>query len=472
MAKTKKADVDSACSAYSDMASQWTLIDDLLGGTEAMQANAGTYLPKFEKETPKHYRARVANSTLFNAYGDTANNICSKPFSKPVTIQGKLPEPLNNIEDDTDGQGKPLIQLARDIFRDFVNRGLSHILVDYPLTVNEEGKTPNLKQERDKGYKPLFVHVRPEQLIGWRVEKSASGLPELTQIRIKENQVEPDGEWGEQNVSYIRVIRPTEWILYRKTEDEEEYTKSQEGKNSLGKVPLITGYANQTGFLTAEPPLKELAEVNLAHYRSDSDQRNILHYARVATLVVLGFTEEEANKIALGPNQIISSTNENAKVEYAEHSGKAIEAGAKDIERLEERMMVLGLQPFLRKIGNQTATGQSIDESRANSDIQAWVLSEEEMIYQAYMLAAEWIKTKLPEDFKVDIFNDFALLLRAIQDIEALIKIRQASEISRETFLREIKRRAILSETVEVKEEIERIEDEGPALGTIGMEED
>jgi hypothetical protein len=135
-------------------------------------------------------------------------------------------------------------------------------------------------------------------------------------------------------------------------------------------------------------------------------------------------------------------------------------------------MMVLGLQPFLRKIGNQTATGQSIDESRANSDIQAWVLSLEAMLYHAYILAAEWVKAKVPEDFKIDIFNDFALLLRAIQDIEALIKIRQASEISRETFLREIKRRAVLSETVEVDEEIERINDEGPALGTIGTEEE
>jgi len=471
MAIENEAQVDTPCLAYDAMSQHWPLIDDLLGGSRAMRANSTTYLPKFEKETAGHYKARVRNTVLFNAYGDTVKNIVSKPFSKPVTLQGNVPEPLGGLVDDVDGQGKNLGQLAKDLCWDFVNRGIGHILVDYPVTLSEDGKKPTLKQERDQGYRPRFVQVRPEQLIGWRVENRETGQPVLTRIRIAETHTEPDGRWGEQQVKYIRVIEPDAWRVYRQI-DSEEYVLDSEGENSLGKVPLITGYANPTGVLTAEPPLVDLAETNLAHYQSDSDQRNILHYARVATLVLLGFTSDEADQIALGPNQVISSTNENAKVSYAEHSGKSIEAGAKDVEKLEERMMILGLQPFLRRIGNQTATGQSIDESRANSDIQAWVMALEDLLYRAYVMASEWIKVTLPDDFKVDVFNDFAMLLRAAQDIGHLIKIRQAGELSRQTFLREVKRRNILSETVDVEEEVERIEAEGPALAMVGLNDE
>lgn len=470
MTETQDAKVDTPCGAYNTMAAEWTLIDDLIAGTGAMRANSTIYLPKFDKEETKHYSSRVTNSTLFSAYGDTAKNISSKPFSKPLSIQGNLPAPLDELKDDVDGQGKSLMQLAKDIFLEFINRGVGHILVDYPVTVNEEGSTPSLGQERSAGFKPRFIHIKPSQLIGWRTEKDTSGKPVLTRIRIKETQTELDGQWGERQVNYVRVIEPDLWQLYQEGE-KDEYAVVSEGANSLGRVPLVTGYSNRTGFLVADPPLRELSETNLSHFQSDSDQRNILHMARTATLFLQGFSEDEANDIALGPNQIISTTNENADVKFVEHTGKAIEAGLKDVEKLEERMVMLGLQPFMRKVGNQTATGQGIDESRANCDIQAWVMSLEDTLYRAFLMAAEWINIELPDDFKIDVFNDFAIWVRAMQDVAELTKIRQAGELSRVTFLREIKRRALLSETLDIDEEVAAIEVEGPALGMIGLGE-
>ena len=469
MANTQEAKVDTPCGAYNAMRCQWSLIDDLLAGSEAMRARAATYLPKFPKEDINHYQIRVTNSSLFGAYSDTFKSICSKPFSRPVTIQGELTEPLDSIADDVDGQGNALGALAKDCFADLVNRGVTHVLIDYPITVSEDGSKPNLQQERTAGYRPRLIHVRPDQLIGWRTQEDASGKPVLTQIRIAETKTEPDGEWGEKQVHYVRVIEPEQWRLYSKQGDDKEYVVVKDGKNSLGKVPLVTAYSNQTGFLTGEPPLKELAERNRKHFQSESDQTNCLHVARTATLFVKGFDEEQTKGIALGPNQLISTLNPNADVKFVEHSGAAIEAGAKDLADLKEEMVMLGLQPFTRVTGTQTATGQSIDESRANSDIQAWVITLEGLLYRAYKLAAEWVKVELPEDFKADVFNDFALWLRATEDIANLIVIRQARELSRLTFLREVKRRGILSETVDVETEIGDIEAEGPALGMVGV---
>jgi hypothetical protein len=468
MAETNEAKVNTPCGAYNAMASQWSLIDDLLGGASAMKAKATEYLPKFPKEDAGHYNARIANSTLFNAYGDTVGTIIGKPFSKPLDMKGDLPEPLDQIAEDVDGAGKELMQLAKDVFSDYINRGLGHILVDYPKTINDEGRSPNRRQEREAGYRPRFVHIRPDQLIGWQTMKDITGKPYLSRIRIRETQVEPDGQWGEKIVKYIRVIEPDIWQLYKET-DQDEYTLLEEGINSLGKVPLVTGYSNMTGFLMAEPPLRDLAETNLAHFQSDSDQANILHYARAATLFVKGFNQDEADKIALGPNQLISTTNEQADAKYVEVNGNAIEAGQKHIDKLEQRMTILGLQPYMRTIANQTATGQGIDESRANSDIQAWVMSLEDLFYRAYKTAAEWIGVELPEDFKINIFNDFAIWLLANQQIDELIKIRQTGEITRKTFLEEIRRRALLSETIDINEEIAGIEAEGPSLASLGL---
>ena len=103
MAESQKTTVDTPCMAYNYMAVEWQLIDDLLGGSDAMRANSSTYLPQFNKEQEKHYNSRVNNSMLFSAYANTAKNVIAKPFSKPITINGNLPSPLDEIESDVDG---------------------------------------------------------------------------------------------------------------------------------------------------------------------------------------------------------------------------------------------------------------------------------------------------------------------------------------------------------------------------------
>jgi hypothetical protein len=100
--------------------------------------------------------------------------------------------------------------------------------------------------------------------------------------------------------------------------------------------------------------------------------------------------------------------------------------------------------------------------------VQSWVRAVELVLINAFKAACLWTGDELPEDFKVDIYNDFGISVRATRDIDALIKARQAGELSRGTFLREIKRRAVLSETVDIEQEKKDIEDEGIALGMLG----
>ena len=79
-------------------------------------------------------------------------------------------------------------------------------------------------------------------------------------------------------------------------------------------------------------------------------------------------------------------------------------------------------------------------------------------------------EVRQPEDFSVDIYDDFGITLRAAADTKTLFDTRQAGDLSRETYLREIKLRGTLSETVDIDQELVRIENEGPDLGEMGRE--
>jgi len=465
--------VDVPLEIYDEMKKKWDMIDDLMGGTKTMRDAGNTYLPQEEAERQTAYANRLQRSILFNGLRDTIKRITTKPFSKPITLampkDAKIKSPIDEIAMDVDKTGKNLTELGRELLEDAARYGKGHLLVDYPRT---SGELP-LAEERGQSLRPLFIRISPLQVIGWRTEKDSAGRTILVQVRIKEIINAPDGEYGSQEVEQVRVYTETTCEIWQRKpkENEKEYVKTEEIPHTFGEVPFFTFYVARTGYLTAEPPLEDLAWVNIAHWQSMSDQRNILKFARVALLFLKGMTVDEledAGGIIIGANMAFLAQSQDADAKYVEHSGQAIKAGEEDLQRLEERMEILGLQPFLQRSGNQTATGKAIDEGKQQSEIQAWIRALEGLLEQAYRAAAKWVNVQLPDEFSVDIFNDFGIGLRSSEEVEALIKARKNKEISRETFLKELKRRGLLSDSVDVAAEMERVEDEGPELADLG----
>lgn len=473
----RKDEVDTPNVQYEAMAANWALLFDLLGGTPRMRAARQKWLPMEDAESLRGYNSRLKRSFLYNAYKDTVEKLRAKPFSKPVSVQGEIPEQLKMIEDDVDKTGRTLTGLAGDIMAGGLVAGVHHLLVDFTVMRGEdeaeaEGETEaSIADEKAAGARPVFVNVPARNLIGWRLDTNG----ELEQIRILENAIVADGTYRDKKVKRIRVVTKTTWELF-------ELQETREGKgiiktwkslglktHTFGSVPLVTIYFEQgPDELTGIPPLEDLAWLNLAHFQSLSDQRNILRIIRSAILFGKGWKQDDIDKgIVVGPRNAILQENEKSDLKYVEHSGKGIQAGREDILDIEARMEVLGLQPLIKKTGNQTATGKAIDEAKNQSRMQAYVRAVEDGLERAYKFAAKWVKVVLPSDFKVDIFSDFGIGAKAKEDIEALLKSRLAKQITHGTFLREIQRRGLISETVDVEKEIEALEDEGPPLAGI-----
>ena len=141
-AASENKQVGEPIPAYEAMAEHWELIDDLIGGTLAMQMAGEKWLPKEPAEELARYTVRLNRSVLFGAYRDTVKDLASKPFAKPVTLQGNMPEKLADIAANVDGEGANITQFARQLLTTAINRGLTHVLVDYPNTANPEDGTP------------------------------------------------------------------------------------------------------------------------------------------------------------------------------------------------------------------------------------------------------------------------------------------------------------------------------------------
>lgn len=479
------ANVDSParpCEAYLSQHADWSLCDDLDAGVRKMRFRAEDRLPREQMEERADYARRLERSYLYPGLTNALNSAVSKAFSKPVTVENAPPE-FDYLETNCDDKGSDLTQFLRSVMRTGVKHGVAHVLVDFSAQVNPQAAT----KATDAEIKPhaFFRLIEAPKLVSWTETKLADGTVGLTEVRFLEYADKPDGKFGSREHEYVRIVRADSWELWENeayaqrqltsgesfefyrdgTRRVQNFKLVKEGTfgpiDGFQSVPLVSYYTQRTGFMRARPALMDLAETNLIHWQSASDQRNIMHVVRVPLLFATGFTEQETSGgLTLGAGSFVKSSNFEANLRYVEHSGQAVDLGARDLETLEKHMEIMGVRPQVERSGDATATQSVISEGRANTDVQAWIEGLNTAAEQMYAKAGEWMGVEMPESLEIKVFADFAAGNGAVDEILSLIAMREKGQITSETFLTEVKRRGFLTDTFDIDAEVDALEGE------------
>ena len=452
---------DFTCQAYKEMKVHWELPIALWGGTLAMREYGVTYLPMHPAETKKFYSARLNRTVLRNFYQKTIVNLVSKVFSKQIVIGDDVEADIVAMLENVDLGGRHLNVFARDVFEDACNKGLSHIMVDFPTSPVPEGTTPTLADERKAGNRPYAVHVKAEQVINWR-SKLVNGEEILTLVVITEELPEEDGLFGEVITQQIRVLRPGSWELWRPVKG--GWAIHLSGKTSLDVIPLVTIYTKRTHFMQAVPPLEDLAYTNLEHWQVRSDQRTALSYCSFPILAASGWNSEDDGEVTIGPNKMLTTKDPAGKFYYLESGGAHLAAGQEELENLENSMRLYGLQFEVPGSGDATATARSIDAAEGAAPLKRWAIGLGDGLEQMLMLFNKWLKRDPKKSGSLTVNQDIGISLKDAQEIELLYKARTSREISQETFLDELKRRGVLREDFDIKTEVSNTIDEATEM--------
>ena len=427
----------------------------LMGGTKAMRAAGRTYLPQFPAESDDAYKARLDSSFLFNGFRKTVRDMTGRVFTKSVEIEGDtLQEEAANI----DMQGQDLSAFARNVFEAALGGcGLTFIMVDAPPRPEELTKA----QAAAQNMRPYLVHVPVEEVLGWKTETVGSQI-RLKQWRMMETiEVDdPQDEFKTEIVKQVRVLTLVEGRvnvrLFRQSTDKGDWSVVEEFDTEATEITVAPFYANPKGFLKAEPPLEDLADKNLEHWLSASDQRNILHSARVPILFASGIDEDQ--KITLSADSAVTARNPDAKLEWVEHTGAAIEAGRNDLKDLEFHMQVLGL--MLLVAGTETATGASLDAAKETAPLAMMADNLKDTLERCLGWFSMYQGAEA--EFTVKVNKDFGVSLLTAQEFLAMLSAVNTGQMPRRVFIEEMKRRGFLAEDTDTDAYIEELEDEVP----------
>lgn len=455
--KQNKNRADYCCAAYQGMQEALKIVTDVYGGTLPMRRARRDYVPQNPAELDPDYNARLKQSVLLPAFKRVVTLALGLMFHKDPTtkdLDSDVMEQLNNI----DLCGTPLPVFARNVVRNSLRDGHAFIYVDMPAAPETSKVTlasePTAADEQ--ALRPFWRSYSKSQAINWHFE-NINGQDVLMQITFRECAYERDGEFGEKEVMQYRVFNPGVVRLFKSARKGGIPEQAGQYETGLDYIPLYPIYGGEEGDpLVSDPPLLDLALLNVLHLQQTSDLNNILHVANVPILWARSRNTKQPFQ-AVGSTILIDLEGEHSAIGYAEHAGNAIGKAQEEIDRTEKRMAVAGVELFADKTaGPDTATGEIIDSAKSDSQLSLAVKSTQSGLNGALKAHLELMGRKNGKG-SIELHVQYDRLVLSTEEMRVLKEFAESHLLSVETVLELLKRAGKLGADFDIKQELERL---------------
>lgn len=446
---------------YEELAPQWERCRDCTNGGDAVKAKGTKYLPMLDSHIlkPEKYIPYVLRALFYNAVGRTVLGLSGGIFQKAPAIETDDAQSKEHIKDIT-LTGQPLDLFALEATKEYLITGRYGILVDMST---EEAVTP----------RPYWVGYRAEDIINWHFTRMG-GDQELDLVVLRE-YVDIHSETDEfeikQKIQY-RVLRLTEGIYSQQLYTEEAQQPGSLSTKFVGQAPTIPTRRGETlNFIPfalpwsiGTPPLLDLADVNLSHYRGSADLKHGLHFTALPTPWVSGQLGGGDKPLAIGSGTAWS-LEKDGKAGMLEFTGQGLGAIRNDLHDMQKMMATLGAR-LLEEAPHyaETALSVSMRHSSDYSTLRTLAQIVEQQISWALKVHCWWISTKkLVTDMKANVELNKVFFDQQVtaDELRALLLALQAGTISYESFYARLSNTGWMREGVSAEEELEDIKEDG-----------
>lgn len=478
------AKVQTEHASYAAAKARWQRCRDCYDGGDAVKARGEAYLPRLDAQTPAEYEAYKLRADFYGATQRTIDGLAGSVLRKAPTVQA--PENVLPHLKDVTSQGVPLEGFAKAQIEQVLGVGRAGILVDLPAPPQVEAR-------------PYWVAYRAEQIINWRTAIRA-GRRVLTLVVLREDvaAVDATDPFVEKTVVQYRVLEllagatPGAAEVYQVTVYKARDAASTDGApraEFVADAPVIptrrgaplpfipfvfVGPADTTPDV-AKPPMLDLVDMNLSHYRSSADLERARFFTSSPTPYICGFNGQgttpasagnpEGTPIATPVYRIGSSVawtfqDPNTKVDMLEYTGQGLGALRDALQDKQDLMAVLGARLLeAQKVDAEAAATVRMRHAGDESVLKKLTLAVDQALSQALRWHVWWTGQEVAEEqVGVTLAADFTQVVISPELVGKLLLSLQAGEISSETFYWNLTRAELTRPGVTFEEEHQTID--------------
>jgi hypothetical protein len=244
---------------------------------------------------------------------------------------------------------------------------------------------------------------------------------------------------------------------------EYEVFPQSQGK-AIARIPFeFFGVRDNTPEID-KPPLLDLVDVNLSHYRTTADYEHGLHFTGLPTPVVTGFySDEPTSQLRIGSGTAWLLPDPASKAFYLEFSGQGLSELREALRSKESMMATLGARILApeRRV-QETAQTAAIHRAGENSVLASIAQSIGIGLSHCLEWMANW--SGVSGDIVVQINKEYLPNSITADDVKALVTSWQSGAISHETLFDNLVRGEIISPDVQYLDEMEKINLNPPGM--------
>lgn len=402
---------------YTKNLPSWQLVRDCVAGSKAVKEaqsigesenNATTnignitgsrYLPvpnpsDNSQENRDRYQAYKKRANFVNFTGSTKDGFLGMVNRKPAIME--LDQSIAYMEDNANGAGLGLQQLAQGATDEVLEVGRHGLLADFPISEPGQNKTATAN------LKATIKQYPAESIINWR-ESVINGETVLTLVVLAEEveKVSPDG-FDTECVTYHRVLLIEDGIYKQRMYDEDDklilmgegdevtadIVPRKSDSSTWDRIPFVFIGAMNNDPFPDKAPLYDIAEMNIAHYRNSADFEESSFMIGQPTPVISGLTQgwvkDVLKKGVMFGSRTAILLPENASAALLQANPNQMPERGMEIK--EQQMIAIGAKIITDSSGVETAEAAKIRFAGQNSKLSLVVSNVE----SAILNALEW----------------------------------------------------------------------------------
>ena len=473
--------INSVHKEYADAQADWKKCRDVAYGRKKVHLAGEAYLPKLshsdKKVEAENYKSFMMRAGFYNATGRTLEGLSGMIFRKDPIIEA--PDAMADIISDLTLGGDSLRSIAEKAVDEDLEVGRFGVLVDYPKS-EKEGETLSQAEAEALNHRPHASIYLTESIIDWDFERINNVL-KLSMVRLQETITVPgDDEFTKKEAEQFRVLDFDDTGYRQRVFQIVDGKESQVGVDilplmndeRLDFIPFEIVTPNADPKKVCKPPILDLVEVNLGHYRNMADLEHGAHYTALPTPVFSGLdtndlpTDDQGNAkpIAIGSGEAVLIPREGGKASYLEFTGAGLKALRDLAEDKKQEMATLGARMIAsEKAAAETAETHNIKRQGENSALTSVAKSVSASLTTVLGWLRDW--AGITGDVSIQLNTDFMPVAMSPQLIRELVGALQGGTISGQTFWWNMQRGEIAPASVSWDDEKELIEEDPAPLG-------
>ncbi len=433
---------------YDRMYDRWVRCRDVIEGSDAVKGRKETYLPRLEAMTKGDY-----NSYLGRAMFNNLTDRLLKGFSGVITRrlpEVEYPEGMKSYFDDSTMTGKSFYEVFKFITDEVLSTGRCSVLVDKSV---EGGRAYAVLYKAEKlinwmqnGNDPMSLAVLEESVQANSVNDPFS-VSEVVKFRalilgedgyrVETYALPPGADPSvrmDGNGNFVRVYSK-EPVL------ENVFVPTVQGVN-IDSIPLTVITPEGIDLHVVKPPIMDIVDINLSHYRTSADLEQGRHWTSLPTPVVSGISGD--SKLRVGSQTAWVLPDKDAKAYYLEFTGQGLQSLEKALAEKQQQMV----QFSSRLMDTSTRGSEAVDavklrNSSDSSTLTTIAYAIEAGLNRIYKQIAFWDGFD-PATVNIVLNKDFVNTTLSAAEIASLAKAFVENSIDEETLVFNLKRGELL----------------------------